>query len=110
MVSGNISTLLGWYDVAKSESNQRRNNDVFFNTEIYNVEERQINVVYFNDDINNVRQCQNKVFIFNVEFHNVDQLRNEDVKEQKNVFDLQNAHGDKNIVQIIENLNYGKFI
>ena len=57
--------------------NQRWNNVLYVNVQIYNVEQRRINVVYFNFDISNVRQRRNNVvIIFNVEFHNVDQRRN----------------------------------
>ena len=44
-------------------SNQRWNNVVYFNVEMYNVEQRRINIVYFNVDINNVRQRQTNVFL-----------------------------------------------
>ena len=44
-------------------SNQRRNNVVYINVEIYNVEQRRINV-----DLHNVRD---NAVIFNVDFHNV---------------------------------------
>ena len=57
-------------------SNQRWNNVVYVNVEIYNVEQRQINIIYFKVDINNVRQCPNNAVIFNVEFQNVDQRQN----------------------------------
>ena len=53
-------------------SNQRGNNVVYVNVEIYNVEQRRTNVV--NVDIN-VRQSRKNVDIFNVEFHNFDQHR-----------------------------------
>ena len=49
-------------------SNQRWNNVLYANVEIYNV-------VYFNVDINNIRQRRNNAVIFNVEFHNVDLRR-----------------------------------
>ena len=57
-------------------SNQRWNKVVYFNVEIYNVEQRRINVVYFNVDMKNVRQCPKKVALFNVRFHNVGKCRN----------------------------------
>ena len=60
----------------QATSNQRWNNVVFVNVEIYNVEQRRINVVYFNVDINNFRQRRNKVVVFNLEFHSVDHCRN----------------------------------
>ena len=44
-------------------SNQRSNNVMYVNVEIYNVEKRQINVVYFSVDTNNVRQLQ-KILLF----------------------------------------------
>ena len=53
-------------------SNQRGNNVVYVNVEIYNVEQRRTNVV--NVDIN-VRQSRKNVDIFNVEFQNFDQHR-----------------------------------
>ena len=53
-------------------SNQRGNNVVYVNVEIYNVEQRRTNVV--NVDIN-VIQSRKNVDIFNVEFHNFDQHR-----------------------------------
>ena len=61
-------------------SNQRRNNIVYFNVGIYNVEQHPINVVYFNVDMNNVRQRRNNVVIFNVEFYNVGKRQNNVVK------------------------------
>ena len=57
-------------------SNQRWNNVVNVNVEIYNVKQRWNNVVYFNVELKNVRQCRNNVFIFNVEFYNVGQRQN----------------------------------
>ena len=57
-------------------SNQRWNNVVYVNVEIYNVQQRWNNVVYFNVELNNVRQRRNNVVIFNVDFHNVGQRRN----------------------------------
>ena len=59
----------------RTMSNQRWNNVVYVNIEIYNVEQRQINVVYFSVHTNNVRQHRNNVAVFNVEFHNFDQRR-----------------------------------
>ena len=55
----------------RQTSNQRSNNVMYVNVEIYNVEQCQINVVHFNVDLNNVRQRRNNVAIFNVDFHNV---------------------------------------
>ena len=52
-------------------SNQRWNNVVYLNVEIYNVEQRRINVVYFSVDMSNVGQRRNNVVIFNVGFYNV---------------------------------------
>ena len=60
----------------RTTSNQRWNNVVYVNVEIYNVQQRRINVVYFNVDLNNVRQRRNNVVIFNVDFHNVGERRN----------------------------------
>ena len=57
-------------------SNQRWNNVVYVNVEIYNVQQRWNNVVYFNVELNNVRQRRNNVVVFNVNFHNVGQRRN----------------------------------
>ena len=67
----NVSStlLLGWFDVAMS--NQRWNNVVYVNVEIYNVEQRWNTAVFFNVELNNVRQRRNNVAIFNVDFHNV---------------------------------------
>ena len=65
----NISTLFQrcfQFDVTswrRTMSNQRRNNVVYVNVEIYNVEQRRINV-----DLHNVRR---NIVIFNVDFHNV---------------------------------------
>ena len=60
----------------RTTSNQRWNNVVYVNVEIYNVEQRWNNVVYFNFELNNVRQRRNNVVVFNVDFHNVGQRRN----------------------------------
>ena len=57
-------------------SNQRWNNVVYVNVEIYNVEQRWNTVVFFNVELNNVRQRRNNVAIFNVDFHNVGQRQN----------------------------------
>ena len=59
----------------RTTSNQRWNNVVYVNVEIYNVEQRWNNAVFFNVELNNVRQRRNNV-IFNVDFHNVGQRRN----------------------------------
>ena len=48
-------------------SNQSWNNVMYFNVEIYNIEQHEINVVYFNVDINNTRWLQNNAVIFNVD-------------------------------------------
>ena len=82
----NISTLfqrcLLVYATSRrgTTSNQRWNDVVYFNVEIYNVEQRRINVVYFNADMSNVRQRQNNVVIFNGELHNVGKCWNNVVK------------------------------
>ena len=60
----------------RTMSNQRWNNVVYVNAEIYNVEQLWNNVVFFNVALNNVRQCRNNGVIFNVDFHNVGQRRN----------------------------------
>ena len=65
--------LCNW---GRTTSNQRWNNVVYVNIEIYNVEERWNNVVIFNVELNNVRQSRNNVVIFNVDFRNVWQRRN----------------------------------
>ena len=68
-----------WVDMTsrgRTTSNQRWNNVVYVNVEIYNVEQRWNNVVFFNVELNNVRQRRNNVVIFNVDFHNVGQRRN----------------------------------
>ena len=49
---------------------------MYFNVEIYNVEQRWNNVAFFNVEVNNVRQRQNSVVIFNVDFHDVGKRRN----------------------------------
>ena len=78
----NISTSVPrcfWVDMTsrrRTTSNQRWNNVVYVNVEIYNVEQRWNNVVFFNVELNNVRQRRNNVVIFNVDFHNVGQRRN----------------------------------
>ena len=56
--------------------NQRRNNVVYVNVEIYNVKHRRINAVHFNVDLNNVRQRLNNVAIFNLDIHNVKRWNN----------------------------------
>ena len=53
---------------------------MYFNVEIYNVEQRRINVVYFNVDINNFIQHRNNIVIFNVEFQKVGWCQNNVVK------------------------------
>ena len=60
----------------RTTSNQRWNNVVYNNIEIYNVQQRWNNIVYFNVELNNVWQHQNKVVIFNLHFHSVGQRRN----------------------------------
>ena len=55
--------------------NQRGNNVVYVNVEIYNVEHRRINAVHFKVDLNNVRRLNN-VAIFNLDIHNVEQRWN----------------------------------
>ena len=60
----------------RTTSNERWNNVVYVNVEIYNVEQRWNNAVFFNVELNNVRQRRNNVVIFNVDFHNVGQRRN----------------------------------
>ena len=60
----------------RAVSNERWNNVLYVNIEIYSVEQRQINFVFFKVDINNVRQRRNNAIDFNVDFHNVDQHRN----------------------------------
>ena len=57
-------------------SNQRWNNVVYTNVEIYNVQQRWNNVVSFNVELNNVRQRGNNVVIFKIDFRNVGQRRN----------------------------------
>ena len=57
-------------------SNQRWNNVVYINVEIYDVQQRWNNVVYFNVELNNGRQRRNNIVVFNVDFHNVGQRRN----------------------------------
>ena len=57
-------------------SNQRWNNVVFVNVEIYNVEQRRTNIVHFKVDLNNVRQRRNNVAIFNEDSDNVGQRWN----------------------------------
>ena len=82
----NISTLFQrclLVDVTSrrgTTSNQQWNNVVYFNIEMYNVEQCRINVVYFNVDMNNVRQRRNNIVIFNVKFYNVGKRRNNVVK------------------------------
>ena len=61
---------------SRTTSNQRWNNVVYVNVDIYNVQERWNSILYFNIDFNNVRQRQNIVIIFNVNFYNVGQRRN----------------------------------
>ena len=51
----------------RTMSNQSWNNVMYFNVEIYNIEQHEINVVYFNVDINNTRWLQNNAAIFNVD-------------------------------------------
>ena len=77
-----VSTLsFGWCDVATWDNvKSTLKQPVYFNVEMYNVEQRRINVVYFNVDMNNVRQGWNNVVIFNVEFYNVGKRRNNVVK------------------------------
>ena len=60
----------------RTTSNQRWNNIVYVNVEIYNFQQQWNNVVYFNAELNNVRQRQNNVVIFNVDFYNVGQRWN----------------------------------
>ena len=67
--------LLGWYNVATSH-NQRWNNVVYLNVEIYSAQQRWNKVVYFSVELNNVRQRRNNFVIFNVDFHNFGQRRN----------------------------------
>ena len=59
----------------RTTSNQRWNNVVYVNVEIYNVQQRWNNVVYFNVELKNVRQRRNNVVIFNVNFHAETMLR-----------------------------------
>ena len=54
-------------------SNQRWNNVVYVNIEIYNVEQSRINVGNFKSDLSNIRQRRNNVVNFNVDFHNTEQ-------------------------------------
>ena len=56
---------------------------MYFNAEIYNVEQRWINVVYFNVDINNVRQRQNKVAILMISFKKKDCVENSKTVRRK---------------------------
>ena len=78
----NISTSVPrcfWVDMTsrrRTTSNQRWNNVVYVNVEIYNVEQRWNNAVFFNVELNNVRQRRNYVVIFNADFHNVGQRQN----------------------------------
>ena len=74
----NVAFRLIWRMTSRrrTTSNQRWNNVVYVNVEIYNVQQRWNNVVYFNVELNNVRQRRNNVVIFNVDFHNVGQRRN----------------------------------
>ena len=60
----------------RTMSNQRWNNVMYVNIEIYNVEQRHIKVVCFSVDINYVRKGRNNAVIFNIEFHNTDQRQN----------------------------------
>ena len=60
----------------RTTSNQRWNNVVYVNVEIYKVEQRRINVTYFHVDINNIRQYRNNIAIFHFEFYNLDQRQN----------------------------------
>ena len=79
----NISTSVQrcfWVDMTSrrcTTSNQRWNNVVYVNVEIYNLEQRWNNIVFFNVELNNVTQRRNKVVIFNVDFHNVGKRRND---------------------------------
>ena len=54
-------------------SNQRWNNVVCVNFEIYNVQQRWNKAVYFKVELNNVKQRRNNVVIFNIDFHNIGQ-------------------------------------
>ena len=56
----------------RTTSNQRWNNVVYVNVEIYILQQRWNNIVYFNVELDNVRQHWNKVVIFNVDFYNVE--------------------------------------
>ena len=60
----------------RKTSDQRWNNVVYVNVQIYKVDQPWINVVYINVDLKKVRQRRNNVTIFNVDFHNVGQRRN----------------------------------
>ena len=84
---------------------QHRNNVVYVNVGIYNVEQRRINVAYFNVDLNNVRQRRNNNVIFNVNLHNVEPLRNNIVNMTINK--MKNKLGVKNIIILFSfNKNY----
>ena len=83
-------------------SNQRRNNVVYFNVEIYNVEQRRINVVYFSVDMNNLRQRRSTVVIFSFEFYNIGKRRNNVVKM---TFSKKNKK-ISNRIQRIQSFNY----
>ena len=76
-------------------SNQSRNNVMYVNVGVYNVEQCQINVAYFSVDLNNVRQRRNNVAIFNVDFQNIGQ-------RQKNAV---NRSHKKNSRQILTNIS-----
>ena len=72
-------------------SNQRRNNVVYFNVGIYNVEQLRIKVVYFN------------VVILNVEFYNVGKRRSNVVKM---TFSKKNKKKISNRIHGIQSFNY----
>ena len=91
-------------------SNQRWNNVVYVNLEIYNVQQRWNNVVCFNIELNNVRQCRNNVVTFNVDFHNIVQRRSIVANmtiwkikprfKNNNIFELQRICWTQNLLHI----------
>ena len=72
----NVAFRLIWRRGTSHTSNQRWNNVMYVNVEIYNVQQRWNNGVYFNVELNNVRQRRNNGVIFNVDFHNFGQRWN----------------------------------
>ena len=95
----------------RTTSNQRWNNVVYFNVEMYNVEQRRINVVYFNVEMNNVRQRRNNALIFKADFHNIGQRRNNvanmtiwkknqaSIQKQNIIFELEGICWTQNLLQ-----------